>query len=95
MKEFATGHIRNVALVAHHGVGKTSLAEVMLYQAKATNRIGRVADGTTLLDHSPEEIARQMTIDLGLAQFEFQRSEERRVGKECTSWCRSRWSPYH
>ena len=25
----------------------------------------------------------------------YQRSEERRVGKECTSWCRSRWSPYH
>ena len=25
----------------------------------------------------------------------FMRSEERRVGKECTSWCRSRWSPYH
>ena len=25
----------------------------------------------------------------------FYRSEERRVGKECTSWCRSRWSPYH
>ena len=27
--------------------------------------------------------------------FVNQRSEERRVGKECTSWCRSRWSPYH
>ena len=27
--------------------------------------------------------------------FDFYRSEERRVGKECTSWCRSRWSPYH
>ena len=26
---------------------------------------------------------------------EIGRSEERRVGKECTSWCRSRWSPYH
>ena len=25
----------------------------------------------------------------------YKRSEERRVGKECTSWCRSRWSPYH
>ena len=72
MKEFATGHIRNIALVAHHGVGKTSLAECMLYQAKATSRIGRVADGSTMLDHSPEEIARQMTIDLGLAQFEYQ-----------------------
>jgi len=72
VKEFATGHIRNVALVAHHGVGKTSIAEAMLFQAKATNRIGKVADGTTMLDHSPEEIARQITIDLGLAQFEFQ-----------------------
>jgi len=71
VKEFATGHIRNVALVAHHGVGKTSLAEAMLYQAKATTRIGRIADGSTLLDHSPEEISRQITIDLGLAQFEF------------------------
>ena len=27
--------------------------------------------------------------------FGQERSEERRVGKECTSWCRSRWSPYH
>ena len=71
MKEFATGHIRNVALVAHHGVGKTSLAEAMLFQAKATNRIGRIADGSTMLDHSPEEVSRQITIDLGLAQFEF------------------------
>ena len=26
---------------------------------------------------------------------DIERSEERRVGKECTSWCRSRWSPYH
>ena len=72
MKEFATGHIRNVALVAHHGVGKTTLAEAMLFQAKATTRIGRIADGSTMLDHSPEEISRQITIDLGLAQFEFQ-----------------------
>src|SRR3546814_10461392 len=27
--------------------------------------------------------------------FFFDRSEERRVGKECVSTCRSRWSPYH
>jgi len=72
VKEFATGNIRNVALVAHHGVGKTSLAESMLYLGRATNRIGRIADGTTMLDQSPEEIARQITIDLGLAQFEYQ-----------------------
>src|SRR3546814_11819703 len=28
-------------------------------------------------------------------QTAFERSEERRVGKECVSTCRSRWSPYH
>src|SRR3546814_14488246 len=31
---------------------------------------------------------------LDLSGFEL-RSEERRVGKECVSTCRSRWSPYH
>ena len=71
MKEFPTAQIRNVALVAHHGVGKTSLGEAMLFNAKATTRLGRIADGTTLLDHAPDEITRQITIDLGLAQFEW------------------------
>ena len=71
MKEFATAQIRNVALVAHHGVGKTSLAEAMLFLAKATNRLGRIADGTTLLDYAPDEIQRQITVNLSLAQFEW------------------------
>jgi elongation factor G len=71
LKAFATETIRNVALVAHHGVGKTSLAEAMLFLAKATTRLGRIADGTTLLDYSPDEIHRQITINLGLAQFEW------------------------
>src|SRR3546814_1419985 len=31
----------------------------------------------------------------GKAKWEAARSEERRVGKECVSTCRSRWSPYH
>src|SRR3546814_8838186 len=30
-----------------------------------------------------------------LPKFQITRSEERRVGKECVSTCRSRWSPYH
>ena len=34
-------------------------------------------------------------IEAFAAAKEAARSEERRVGKECTSWCRSRWSPYH
>ena len=71
MKEYATSQIRNVALVSHHGVGKTSLAEAMLFLAKTTNRLGRIAEGTTALDYGADEIHRQITINLGLAQFEW------------------------
>jgi elongation factor G len=71
VKEFATANIRNVALVAHHGVGKTSLAEAMLFNAKATTRLGRIGDGNTLLDYAADEIQRQITISLALAQFEW------------------------
>src|SRR3546814_4701546 len=38
-------------------------------------------------------VEHRQPVDLGQAEVE--RSEERRVGKECVSTCRSRWSPYH
>ena len=36
-----------------------------------------------------------VTLDPGETVIAEERSEERRVGKECPSKCRSRWSPYH
>ena len=36
-------------------------------------------------------VRRHWDLELGVET----RSEERRVGKECIAWCRSRWSPYH
>ena len=43
------------------------------------------------------EIKPQMVgkYEVSADKLTYTRSEERRVGKECTSWCRSRWSPYH
>jgi elongation factor G len=71
LKDYATSQIRNIALFAHGGAGKTSLAEAMMFVAKATNRLGKVEDGTTVLDHGADEIQRKITITLGLAQFEW------------------------
>jgi elongation factor G len=61
-------NLRNVALVAHGGAGKTSLAEVMLYKAGITNRLGRVEDGNTVMDYEPEELKRQTSISASFAQ---------------------------
>ncbi len=61
--------LRNIALVAHGGAGKTSLAEAMLYKAGVTNRIGRVEDGNTVMDFEPEELKRTSSISSGFGQL--------------------------
>lgn len=55
--------LRNVALVAHVGSGKTSLAEAMLFTGKAVAQMGRVDNGTSAMDFEPEEISRKITIN--------------------------------
>ena len=60
--------LRNIALVAHGGAGKTSLAEAMLFNSGVTNRLGRVEDGNTVMDYEPEELKRQTSISTSFAQ---------------------------
>ncbi|RJX33929.1 MAG: elongation factor G [Desulfarculus sp.] len=60
---------RTVALVGHGGGGKTSLAEAMLFNAKAIDRLGKVDEGTAALDFEPEEIKRQGSISASFGHY--------------------------
>jgi len=56
-------------LVGHRGSGKTSVNEALLFEAGAINRLGSVADGTTVSDSAPDEKAREMSISASLSSF--------------------------
>ncbi len=67
MAEFATGNIRNIALMGHGSEGKTTLTEAMLFAAGMTDRQGKVEDGTTVSDFDPEEKKRGFSISASYA----------------------------
>jgi elongation factor G len=62
MKVYTTDSIRNVALVGHGDVGKTSLASSFLYDTGAVNRLGKVDQGNTVTDFDEDAIERKITI---------------------------------
>ncbi len=67
--------LRNVGLVAHVGSGKTSLGEAVLFNGKATTRLGRVDEETSHLDYEPEEIKRRITISTALHHCTWKKCE--------------------
>ncbi len=62
-----TKGLRSLALTGPAGCGKTSLAEAILFNCGAIERIGDITHGTTLLDFEPEEIQRKMSISSSVA----------------------------
>ena len=71
MKNYGIDLLRNVGLIGHGGVGKTSLAEAMLFVAGATKRLGQVDNGSSIFDYEAEEIKRQVSISAMLGFCEW------------------------
>lgn len=63
--------IRNIAFISHGGAGKTSLVEAILYNAKSTNRIGSVDNGTSVMDFDPVEIERHLSLHAKVSTIEW------------------------
>ena len=69
MSDYSVENIRNIAVVAHGGAGKTSLCEAMLYNTKVTDRLCSVDAGNSVMDYDPEEIKRKITLSSSVAHF--------------------------
>ena len=68
--EYASKDIRNILVAGHAGCGKTTLVEALLYLSGATERMGRVEDGTTASDFDPEEAKRKTSLNASVVPVE-------------------------
>lgn len=72
MKEYTSEQIRNVAVLSHDGAGKTAVVESLLLACGAVDAVGVGKDNKHIMDFEPEEIKRNVTIQLGIAPCEWE-----------------------
>ena len=72
MPSYKTDDIRTVALAGHEVAGKTSLADALLFKAKANDRRGCVEEGTSVSDFDDEEKKQKYSIDSSLLHLDYQ-----------------------
>ena len=75
MKRVEPSHIRNMGTFGHGGEGKTSLAEAILFDTGENTRLGRVDEGSSIMDFDPEEINRKISISASLSHFEWDKHQ--------------------
>src|SRR5688572_26474122 len=70
MSKHQVSDIRNLALAGHGASGKTSIADALLFAAKAVDRRCSVDDGTSISDYDEEEHKRRNSIDTGMLHLD-------------------------
>lgn len=71
MRTYQSNEIGNVVVLGHAGCGKTSVIEAMLYRCGGSQRLGKVADGTTTSDYDAEELKRKVSINTSIIPMEW------------------------
>ena len=71
MAKYDAKALRNIAVAGHGGTGKTTLCETLLYGAGRTERLGRVDEGTAVMDFEPEEQRRHISISAAANYIEW------------------------
>ncbi len=75
MKKYGPENLRDIAVIAHGGAGKTTLTEAMLYLSGGTDRFGRVEDGTATTDFDDDEKKRKISISMAFAPIEWKNTK--------------------
>ena len=71
MRDYLSSEVRNVSVVGHSGVGKTSILEAMLYYTDSTDRFGKTTDGSSMIDFDAEEIRRGLSVYTSIVPIEW------------------------
>ena len=95
------GRLADKVAIITGGAGGIGAATGLLFCQEGA-RVALVDSASDAMDAALADIRKvpgaQVTgivVDVGQEKAAGERSEERRVGKECVTTCRSRWSPYH
>ncbi len=75
MKKYNCADIRNVGIIGHGAVGKTSIAEAMIYTSGVSDRLGKVGDSSSFFDFDPEEVKRGYSLNASLASLEWDKKK--------------------
>src|SRR5438270_1305555 len=71
MSKHTVADIRNLALAGHGASGKTSIADALLFKAKAVERRGSPDDGSSVSDWDEEEHKRKSSIDTSVLHLDY------------------------